>query len=460
MTKIDRLNQERVVMVLGLCIIPLLSIVSPWVGILLMLASVLYYGVKCDYRTLLLFICLILVQEITLVIGANRFSKSTTTIYSLLKEVMFYGCVLLYVLKKKRIMRDVLLCTVFGISIIVAFYLSEASLYARILGFRQIMLPFVCYFFGRVLDISDNNLKKISKFIVVSAIAIGGLGLIERFVIGDRLWNALPLWQYEVNKGTTFRFRNDLPENFTTYDYVAITGTITRRLVSTFVNPLVTAHFLFLSFIVADTFNVKNKNLIKVFLFLCSIFTLSKGIFLAYLFYFAFHAIRRVDYRSMRWVTRVGAIILGVVFMGLYQLVVRYMPTSSTAIHMNGFMRAFENISLFGNGLGTAGVMTGILTGASGKLLTSESYIGTLSVQLGYLGIVIFIIFWMLAIYRLLDRGKKGKSKLYFNSAILLIAVLAESLFSESSIAIVGTGMYFVMAGIAIKRSMVRRMYE
>lgn len=85
-------------------------------------------------------------------------------------------------------------------------------------------------------------------------------------------------------------------------------------------------------------------------------------------------------------------------------------------------------------------------------MLTAESFIGTLTVQTGYLGLFIFLCFWIYVFFKILKSGKILKNSFCYNSAILLLAVITESLFSESSISIVGTGMYFVFAGLSMKK--------
>ena len=144
-----------------------------------------------------------------------------------------------------------------------------------------------------------------------------------------------------------------------------------------------------------------------------------------------------------------GFVILG--FVCIYRFVMVYMPTSSIVVHMNGFVKGMSSASLFGYGLGKAGTMTGQLSGTNGSILTAESYIGTLIAQIGIVGFAIFFIFWLYIILRLIKRGIVRRCLISYGSAIMLVSVLVESLWSESSIAIVGSGLYFVYAGIGFR---------
>lgn len=128
----------------------------------------------------------------------------------------------------------------------------------------------------------------------------------------------------------------------------------------------------------------------------------------------------------------------------------KIMPDSSLAIHFNGFINGFKNIGVLGRGLGNAGVILSKLTSISDSV-TGESYIGVLSGQLGYLGLTAFILLFGFVIWGLLVKYKKTSDKVYYMIAGLLLCVLFQSLFSESSIAILNTGLYFIFAGIYLQ---------
>jgi hypothetical protein len=445
----NNIKKDTELIIFFILILPLCSIIYPWAGVGIMLIASLYFALQNDYRTLLFFVCIILVQNITLAIGANKFNSLTTTIYSICKEAMLYGCILCVFFRKRKTTKYTMLFGIFLMILTGTFFCSSAGTYAKIVSLRQMLLPFICFFFGKELNITNNKLNKIGKLIIYSGLVIGFFGFLELFVWKDSMWNIIPLWKYQVNKGTIFQFTNGLPTNFTTYDLMPITGTICRRLVSVFVDPLLTGHYLFIGFILADTFVDKHKNIIKYILFLCSALTLSKGVILGYIFYVGLKLLKRLSYKDFKNSLGIG-LVSGLCILTIsYSFVMKYLPTSSTAIHFKGFIGGITEASLFGNGLGTAGSITGVLTDSS-KMLTAESYIGTLNAQMGYVGLIIFIVYWGYIFIRLVRKGKLSNDKLSYNSAILLISVITESLFSESSITIVGTGLYFIFTGLCM----------
>lgn len=128
----------------------------------------------------------------------------------------------------------------------ISFLLSDVKLFSKIISVRQLLLPFICFYYGANIKYEEHNMENITKIIVISGIVIGVFGIIETFVIGDSIWTALPMEQYQANKGTTFTFYNGVPLNYYTWDYYSVVGKPLRRMVSIFVDPLMTGHYLFL----------------------------------------------------------------------------------------------------------------------------------------------------------------------------------------------------------------------
>lgn len=446
-----RINSNGAVLILGLVIIPLISIIFPPAGVAVMTLAIIYYMLRRDSSTLLFFVCSIVTQNITLLIGANRYNSTLVTLYSLSKEILLYGCVAIIIVHSQRIKKKSLYFLFFVLVIFGAFIFSDAPTYAKIVSIRQFMLPFVCFFFGAILKINESEIKTISKYIMIISLVVGAIGVLEVFVFQDEIWTMLPIARFQENKGAVFELYNGVPLNFYTFDYFAIVHKVLRRLVSTFTDPLMTGHFLFLGLVLTDLILKKGTKriIIKLFFVMCSFLTLSKGVFLSFLCYFALSIIKRYSYETIRNIIfmSVGLIVAG--FIGVYEISTRFLSNSSILIHMNGFVKGITNGGIIGRGLGKAGVMVYILVN-SDESIASESYIGVMASQIGLIGVMIFITFWMIVFFKLIRFGKQYT--LCYVSEILLISVLLESFFSESSIGIVGTGLYFIFAGISLKQ--------
>ena len=130
-----------------------------------------------------------------------------------------------------------------------------------------------------------------------------------------------------------------------------------------------------------------------------------------------------------------------------YRFMMAYAPNSATIIHINGFIRGLSNLSVLGSGLGKAGTITGATTGTAKSLLAAESYIGVLIIQVGLVGFAFFAYSWF-EVFRVMFKTMKiKKNSIVASICVELISVMIESLFSESAITIVGTGLTFILAG-------------
>lgn len=448
---IVRKESDTQYLILFIVILPLIGILAPPLGVAIMYGLVMLYIIQYNYRTLYFFICSTLVQNIVLIIGANRFGSTWTTMFSLSKEIMLYGCVVYSLIKNKKTPKYTMLWVLFLLALGASFILSDADTYSKFISVRQMLLPFICFYFGKGLKIHENELKNVAKIIINASIVVGIIGILELIVFKNSIWHMLPMQQYQINKGTTFSFYNGVPLNFYTWDYYAIVHSVVRRLVSIFGDPLITGHYLFLGYVLAGVYIEKRtkKRAIQVFLFICSILTLCKGIYVTYVVFFFMKLIKRYSYSTIKHMFLYIAGSAAVVAMLIYNVASRYLSTSSIMIHINGLINGIGAGGLFGKGLGKSGVLVQVLTQAESRL-TGESYVGVLASQMGYIGLIVFFGFFILAIFRLIKRYKRNNNILIYNSAAIVLGVLVEAFFSESSIGIVGTGMYFILAGISI----------
>ena len=135
----------------------------------------------------------------------------------------------------------------------------------------------------------------------------------------------------------------------------------------------------------------------------------------------------------------------------IYGVASKYLASSSVLIHINGLISGLNAGGVLGKGLGKSGVLVQVLTQAESRL-TGESYIGVLASQMGYVGLLVFLGFFAVVILRLIKRYKNTNDIFIYDSAIIVLGVLTEAFFSESSIGIVGTGMYFIFAGVSMMK--------
>ena len=445
---------NKSIILLTCLLVPLLAFISPVLSIIFVYGFGFYLLFKSDYKFLIFFVCFIFIQNITLMMFAERFTSTTNTLFSLGKEIMVYVFCLkniLFAKNRRRIYPQILISILMLGFIVVSFFMSDAEMYAKIVSVRQLFLPFVCFYFGYYLNISETKKKRLFDLIVVLAIITAIVGLIEILILKDSFWVTLPIKRYQENKGTEFDMYKGVPLNFYTWDFKDMTGNIIRRLVSIFGDPLTTAHFLFLGFVLTSFSNAKRKKLIKTILFVASILTFSKGVYVCYLLYFLLKLLKKMTFKQFKILFFVLVILAVVFFSTFTTLISRLAPTSSIIIHINGFINGVFNSSLLGSGVGKAGVIVSIKTGID--RLTGESYIGVISSQLGIIGLIIYVLFVVSVIFALYRSYSKSKNQLTFLAMVLLLGVFAESFFSESSVGLVATGLYFMLVGHEFRNS-------
>ena len=451
-----KVNEFNFVVFSTLILVPFLCFISPIVSIVFVYFMCFLMIIKSDDISLLFFVLFCFIQNITLIVFANKFSATETTLFSLSKEMMAYTIICTNFFRKGKSWKYFTAPVIFLLLLGVSFLTSKSAIYSKVLTIRQLLLPFVCFFLGYFINCSKDKLKRIYRIIVYLSIITSIIGLFEIFLFKNSLWDKLPLLQYQINKGTDFDFYNNVPLNYYTWDFYDLTGNAVRRLVSHFGDPLITAHYLFLGFCLCDQcgFSIKKNSIIKVLLFVSIFLTLCKGAYISLLIYLCLYLLRRLNWGKIKKIIIILVPSSVVIFIVVYNFALKILPNSSIVVHLSGFLNGVFNSSLFGNGIGTAGVITGIVGGTE-ITASSESFIGILTFQLGYIGLFVFILFFSIVILDMLKKYYKNHHKDLFYLIVILLSVLMESLFSESSIGIVATGLYFAFSGIEISDNVV-----
>jgi hypothetical protein len=117
-----------------------------------------------------------------------------------------------------------------------------ATHHGVLLGVRHDGLPVAAWFFGRGLDLTVADLRRVGTTIVASACAVAAFGLVDIYAIPLSWWRSsgAPGW-FTHQLGFAYTGLSGLPENF-----IYNTGNEhpLRRLVSTFLSPLATSYML------------------------------------------------------------------------------------------------------------------------------------------------------------------------------------------------------------------------
>ena len=109
-----------------------------------------------------------------------------------------------------------------------------------VLGVRHDLLPVAAYFFGRGLDLTVRDARKLGVTVIASACAVAAFGLIDIYAIPLSWWRSsgAPDW-FSKQLGFTYKGLCNLPQNFV---YNTGNGHVFRRLVSVFLSPLAASY--------------------------------------------------------------------------------------------------------------------------------------------------------------------------------------------------------------------------
>jgi hypothetical protein len=109
-------------------------------------------------------------------------------------------------------------------------------------GLRHDLLPVAAYFLGRGLDLTTEDMRRLSLTIVATACGVAAFGLIDVYAIPLQWWrdSGAPGW-FKEQLGLVYNGLSGLPENFV---YNTGNERPLRRLVSTFMSPLATSYLL------------------------------------------------------------------------------------------------------------------------------------------------------------------------------------------------------------------------
>jgi hypothetical protein len=115
-----------------------------------------------------------------------------------------------------------------------------ASAKGVLYGVRHDLLPVAAYFLGRGLDLTRDDMRRLSFTIVGTACALAAIGLVDVYAISLQWWreSGAPGW-FKEQLGLQYKGLSGLPENFV---YNTGNERPLRRLVSTFLSPLASSY--------------------------------------------------------------------------------------------------------------------------------------------------------------------------------------------------------------------------
>lgn len=418
------------------------AIVSIW--IVLCVYYLFYALIHRNLQSLKFVTIVLLLQNIMSLLSSNVFGRGVGQIIILYKEMVFWGVIIFALLIRPVIFRKYLPIIFFICFLIFEMLRGDASLYTKLICFRQLTTPVVLVCYAKSLRISESEKMDYVKFLVGIGLFQAIFGFLERFVLGDAFWLNLNIHKLFEAKGFDRWVMSGLPGNYYSYDFYHFTGTRIRRLVGITTDPLLTGHFLALCIVLLLFVNSHEKKYIRYFklsiMTLACILTISKGAILIIAVAFIVKVWKKNQAIAYGMI---GASIVGVF------VIIRHNIFRTVKIHIEGLITALASCSLLGGGLGTSGNLSSL----SGQSSTSgESFLGMVLGQTGVFGTILYVFL----LFYLIKLILKYKSDTQYRYAIMayVLAVILESCVSESSISFVGSGCAFILVGLLSHRMM------
>jgi len=199
---------------------------------------------------------------------------------------------------------------------------GSASHRGVLLGAREDLLPVGAYLFGRGLDLTVKDARRLGVTVLASAAAVAAFGLVDIYTIPLSWWrgSGVPDW-FRYQLGFDYKGLSSLPENF-----VYNTGNEhpLRRLVSVFLSPLATSYMLVVALLLATTWRLRLRAPLGLWLpttallYAGLLWTHSRSSYLALAVGLVVFAIVRPQWRLGLGAAAVLVVVVGLAFVKAY----------------------------------------------------------------------------------------------------------------------------------------------
>jgi len=370
----------------------------------------------CFYGVLLCFIWFP-VQDLLISLLYRLYPTIYWLSLSVFKETLI-ALILILLFLRKMLLKEV---TISLIEIIGLFYIlffcfpyflwrpKEVSTLTALTTFRSAILPIILLLVGKWLNVRERELTMLVKVVVFVSVISILFGFVEMVIPVNKLWNGvLDLHGYLTTvKGLRLGFIKNVPGNF--WGFVGI-----RRMAGTFASPLALGYFLIVPILLlfSSTYLTRKKVFILLFLICGLLLTETRAAIMGTIIgIFLYHA-ELSNLLAFKMRKRFLSIFL--VFFLIFAILLIYSPTRNFFLasmtrkegriigHIKALERSLVNVQetiLMGKGFGLAGcwatMQSGKISGAGESAYLSVMY------QIGGIGLLTFLIWWFLIVFRL-----------------------------------------------------------
>jgi hypothetical protein len=318
----------------------------------------------------------------------------------------------------------------------------QPDITAAMASLRNIVAPLLFFLIGLHASAWAKHTVYL-RYLVLLGLAAIIFGFIEANT--PQLWESLNLRGLWEKKGISVQADSGLPKNFFASEQL-VPGEFLRRMAGPFADPVNFGTFLFAVFMAA--WYLKGL-VIQILTMAAMVLAVSKGALLGLFVFFAFWT--RYFASRISHVISLLLLAAGAYFFYSFTLT---SSTGSTTAHIDGFAAAFAEFPHhpFGRGLGSSGVLAGLFSeGSESTSAITESGIGMVIGQLGIIGLIIYVVFFVLLSHHVL-RIKRLRDKTL--AAGLLGGFILNAAFNEVALSPNSAAPYFIILGLVIGSSL------
>lgn len=317
---------------------------------------------------------------------------------------------------------------------ILMYIIYPAPITSLISATRNIISCILIYGYAYIIgEFCDE--KKFYNFLNLITWMVILFGIYE-YCLGIGVWKSIGITQLWSLKGIAINVAG-VPMNW--YSSERIGGQQLRRMVSTFADPVNLGTYLFAAFIAAW---YCKKKVLTLLIVLCCFLTISKGAMLGFLVF----AIVYVWFRDK---SKIGVPIIFSICIIFSVIFIEYSISTSTGslmAHIGGFVSSLSLLvtNPFGLGIGNVGVLSGLFSLSLSNTDVMETGIGVIIAQLGWVGLLCYVIFFMY-LYKLPQKWLKGDIKKKVAYYTLLFSFILNALFNEVALSPNSCALYFIL---------------
>ena len=327
-----------------------------------------------------------------------------------------------------------ILYSVFSLS-----FVSSINVISVVSSMRNIISVFIFFFIG-VMASKRLNMDRLQKIMIYISIVVVLAGLYET-IINRNMWNTLNITDLWTKKGIRVQ-SSGLPTNF--YSSERIHGERIRRMTSTFADPVNLGAFLYAGLCIAW---YRKAKLAGACILLAIVLTVSKGALLGILIFFcvyAYYYTSKPLFYSVLGFSALGGI--------LFLFIAMRTSANSVFLHLSGFAAAFKSMisNPLGSGVGSNGVLARQFSGFSANSDITETGLGMIIGQLGFVGLIIFVYFFYKIYKSSLRLVNKRETVLCVS---LVLSVIANIFFNEVALSPNSCAIYFLIVGYYVAKA-------